>query len=59
MGFFYVHFVSNPWPVDLLGYKNNKQLHSWASCVQRAATASISDLHRTMEVEKDVYAAKG
>ena len=35
------------------------KLHSWASCVQRSATASISDLHRMFAAEQDVYAAKG
>jgi hypothetical protein len=50
-----------PETLDLLVDKNSKKLHSWASCVQRRATVSISDLHRAVEVEKDVYtyAAKG
>ena len=46
--------------VDLLGDKNSRQLHySWPSCVQRSASASISDLRRMIAVEQDVYAAKG
>jgi len=48
-----------PETLDLLGNKNSRQLHLWPSCVQRSATASISDLHRMIAVEQDVYAAKG
>ena len=39
-----------PETVDLLGDKNSRQLHSWPSCVQRSATASISDLHLMIAV---------
>jgi len=52
-------FYLTPEIVDLLSDKNGRQLHSWASCVQRSATASISDLHRMFAAEQDVYAAKG
>jgi hypothetical protein len=48
-----------PETVDLLGDNNSRQLLSWASCVQRSATASISDLHHMIAVEQDVYVAKG